>query len=147
METPRSRHGAAATKPTTTQHVLRELYASGDGRGAEESRASHANATSTTNPILDSIRTSLSLLEMILRLTSLQQFQQQSHLAITDELLNFFLAESSTTGAGGDEHHRQRLRADARRKVGWDPYDESPLKVRGEGYQSYEQAQQQWAAE
>ena len=92
--------------------------------------------TSTvSNPLFDKIRTSLSLLETLLRLTSLQQFQQQSHLSITDELLNFFLEESSTTGAGGDEHHRQRIRAEARRKVGWDPYDESPLKRRGEDYQ------------
>lgn len=88
-----------------------------------------------SNPVFSNIRTSLSLLETLLRLTSLQQFQQQSHLSITDELLNFFLEESSSTGAGGDEHHRQRLRADARRKVGWDPYDESPLKRRGEEYQ------------
>ncbi|KAI9732812.1 MAG: hypothetical protein M1834_003750 [Cirrosporium novae-zelandiae] len=81
------------------------------------------------------IRTSLSLLEMILRLCSLQQFQQQIHLAITDELLNFFLDESSTTGAGGDTDQRRRLRGEARRKVGWDPYDESPVKRRGEEYQ------------
>jgi hypothetical protein len=84
---------------------------------------------------VNSIRTSLSLLEMLLRLTSLQQFQQQSHLSISDELLNFFLEESAATGAGGDEMHRQRLRSDARRRVGWDPYDESPMKRRGENYQ------------
>ncbi|PWY70974.1 Ran-binding-domain-containing protein [Aspergillus heteromorphus CBS 117.55] len=95
-----------------------------------------ATATATvSNPHFNNIRTSLSLLETLLRLTSLQQFQQQSHLSISDELLNFFLEESSTTGAGGDEHHRQRLRADARRRVGWDPYDESPMKRRGEDYQ------------
>lgn len=93
------------------------------------------NTTTVSNPIFNNIRTSLSLLETLLRLMSLQQFQQQSHLAITDELLNFFLEESSTTGAGGDEQHRQRLRAEARRKVGWDPYDESPVKRRGEDYQ------------
>jgi len=81
------------------------------------------------------VKTSLSLLELLLRLTSLQQFQQQSHLAITDELLNFFLEESASTGAGGNEEHRQAVRADARRRVGWDPYDESPLKRRGEDYQ------------
>ncbi|EED21166.1 RanGTP-binding protein [Talaromyces stipitatus ATCC 10500] len=93
-------------------------------------------STSTaSNPLFNNIRTSLSLLETLLRLTSLQQFQQQSHLSITDELLNFFLEESSSTGAGGDEQHRQRVRAEARRKVGWDPYDESPLKRRGEDYQ------------
>ncbi|KAL4869069.1 hypothetical protein BDV12DRAFT_168549 [Aspergillus spectabilis] len=91
--------------------------------------------TTVSNPLFNNIRTSLSLLETLLRLMSLQQFQQQSHLSISDELLNFFLEESSTTGAGGDEQHRQRLRADARRRVGWDPYDESPMKRRGEDYQ------------
>lgn len=102
----------------------------------EVSSSSHEVAPSTSfNPLFNNIRTSLSLLETLLRLTSLQQFQQQSHLSITDELLNFFLEESSSTGAGGDEQHRQRVRAEARRKVGWDPYDESPLKRRGENYQ------------
>jgi len=96
---------------------------------------SHHDTTTVSNPLFNNIRTSLSLLETLLRLTSLQQFQQQSHLSITDELLNFFLEESSTTGAGGDEQHRQRLRSEARRKVGWDPYDESPVKRRGEDYQ------------
>jgi RanGTP-binding protein len=101
--------------------------------------SSHDISTPTaSNPLFNNIRTSLSLLETLLRLTSLQQFQQQSHLSITDELLNFFLEESSSTGAGGDEHHRQRVRADARRKVGWDPYDESPLKRRGEDYQNHQ---------
>jgi hypothetical protein len=100
-----------------------------------------------SNPMFNQIRTSLSLLETLLRLTSLQQFQQQSHLSITDELLNFFLEESSTTGAGGDEHHRRRVRAEARRKVGWDPYDESPLKRRGEEYQyqANNEEQDYWA--
>jgi len=85
-------------------------------------------------PWANHIRTSLSLLELLLRLTSLQQFQQQSHLSITDELLNFFLEEAASTGAGGDENYRQALRANARRRVGWDPYDESPVKRRGEEY-------------
>ncbi|EFQ98395.1 ran-specific GTPase-activating protein 30 [Nannizzia gypsea CBS 118893] len=93
------------------------------------------SSLTVSNPLFNNIRTSLSLLETLLRLTSLQQFQQQSHLSITDELLTFFLEESSATGAGGDEHHRQRVRSEARRKVGWDPYDESPLKPRGEDYQ------------
>ncbi|CEO60578.1 hypothetical protein PMG11_05199 [Penicillium brasilianum] len=94
-----------------------------------------ATTTTVSNPLFEHIRTSLSLLETLLRLTSLQQFQQQSHLSISDELLNFFLEESSSTGAGGDEQHRQRLRSEARRRVGWDPYDESPVKHRGEDYQ------------
>ncbi|TVY25567.1 Ran-specific GTPase-activating protein [Lachnellula hyalina] len=84
------------------------------------------------------MRSSLSLLEMLIRLTALQQFQQASHLTISDEFLTFFLEESSTTGAGGDADNRRRTRREARRKVGFDPYDESPVKRHGEEYQ-YEQ--------
>ncbi|KAJ5367831.1 hypothetical protein N7541_001772 [Penicillium brevicompactum] len=102
-------------------------------RGKQSTQS--AAATTVSNPLFNNVRTSLSQLETLLRLTSLQQFQQQSHLSISDELLNFFLEESSTTGAGGDEQHRQRLRSDARRRVGWDPYNESPVKHRGEDYQ------------
>ena len=93
--------------------------------------------TTTPTPSLPPIRTSLSLLETLLRLSSLQQFQQQSHLTITDELLNFFLSDSnaSTTGAGADSQERKRMRGEARRRVGFDPYDESPVKRRGEEYQ------------
>ncbi|QIX01910.1 hypothetical protein AMS68_007427 [Peltaster fructicola] len=80
------------------------------------------------------IMTSLSLLEMLIKLTALQQFRQESHLAIEDELLNFFLEESATAGAGGDKNRRQRVRQHAIQKVGFDPYDESPTKRRGEAY-------------
>ncbi|CAF9902980.1 MAG: hypothetical protein GOMPHAMPRED_000052 [Gomphillus americanus] len=85
---------------------------------------------------LPPIQTSLSLLEVLLRLLSLQQFQQASHLSVSDELLNFFLAESATTGAaGGDDLERRRIRNEAKGKLGFDPYDESPIKRRGENYQ------------
>ncbi|KAL9002339.1 MAG: hypothetical protein Q9188_004727 [Gyalolechia gomerana] len=85
---------------------------------------------------LPPIRTSLSLLETLLRLLSLQQFQQTTHLSIPDELLTFFLSESASTGAAnGDVEERKRRREDARRRVGFDPYDESPIKRRGEEYQ------------
>ncbi|KAL1303405.1 hypothetical protein AAFC00_006797 [Neodothiora populina] len=80
------------------------------------------------------VKTSLSLLEMLIRLTALQQFRQASHLTIEDELLNFFLEDSATTGAGANVEYRQRIRRDARRRVGFDPYDESPIKRRGEEY-------------
>ncbi|KAI9682396.1 MAG: hypothetical protein M1817_000450 [Caeruleum heppii] len=92
----------------------------------------HSNITSTFLPPVP-IRTSLSLLETLIRLTALQQFQQTSHLSITDELLNFFLSESSTTGAGPDGDERRRKRWEARQRLGFDPYDESPVKRRGEG--------------
>lgn len=84
------------------------------------------------------IKTSLSLLEMLVRLTALQQFQQTSHLAIPDELLNFFLSDSSTSGSGGDSEMRRRVRREARMRVGFDPYDESPIKRRGEEYLEHE---------
>ncbi|KAL3422038.1 RanGTP-binding protein [Phlyctema vagabunda] len=93
--------------------------------------------------VFGNIRSSLSLMEMLIRLTALQQFQQASHLAIPDELLTFFLEESSTTGAGGDGDERRRTRRDARRKVGFDPYDESPIKRHGEEYQYQNQYQSQ----
>ena len=115
-------NGKKSSSPPSTRH-------------STPSKTPDQQVISNSNPTFSNIRTSLSLLETLVRLTSLQQFQQQSHLSITDELLNFFLEESSTTGAGGDENHRQRVRAEARRKVGWDPYDESPMKRRGEEYQ------------
>ncbi|EFQ87246.1 hypothetical protein CFE70_009643 [Pyrenophora teres f. teres 0-1] len=88
---------------------------------------------------LPPIKTSLSLLEMLIRLTALQQFQQSSHLAISDEFLNFFLSDSSSTvGAGGDAELRKRVRREARMRVGFDPYDESPIKRRGEEYLEHE---------
>ena len=87
---------------------------------------------------LPPIKTSLSLLEMLIRLTALQQFQQSSHLAIPDEFLNFFLSDSSTVGAGGDGDLRRKVRREARMRVGFDPYDESPIKRRGESYLEHE---------
>ena len=101
------------------------------------------------------IRTSLSLLEVLLRLLALQQFQQTPHLSIPDELLTFFLSESaSTTGAAqSDVEERKRLRDEARRHVGFDPYDESPIKRRGEEYQYQRQhasevnSESEWAEE
>jgi hypothetical protein len=87
---------------------------------------------------IPAIKTSLSLLEMLVRLTALQQFQQSSHLTIPDELLTFFLSESSTVGAGGDSELRRRVRREARTRVGFDPYDESPIKRRGEEYLEHE---------
>ncbi|KAL8704509.1 MAG: hypothetical protein Q9201_002318 [Fulgogasparrea decipioides] len=103
-----------------------------------------ASSESPPVPQLPPIRTSLSLLETLLRLLSLQQFQQIPHLSIPDELLTFFLSESASTGAAnGDIEERKRLRDEARRRVGFDPYDESPVKRRGEEYQ-YRNHQDTW---
>lgn len=70
--------------------------------------------------------TSLSLMEMLIRLTSLQEFQQASHLTIHDHILNFFLEETSTTGLKGEE--RLRARTEAKQRVGFDPYTDTPSR-------------------
>ncbi|KAL2133725.1 hypothetical protein VTI74DRAFT_1851 [Chaetomium olivicolor] len=70
-----------------------------------------------------SIASSLSLLEMLVRLTSLQEFQQTSHLAIPDHILTFFLEETSTTGLQGEAHWR--MRSEAKRRMGFDPYSDA----------------------
>ena len=92
-----------------------------------------ANSSFFSTSGLPALRSSLSLLELLIRLTALQQFQQSSHLSITDEFLNFFLSGTSSTGAGA-ETDRKRLRRQAQNQIGFDPYDESPVKLRGEDY-------------
>ncbi|KAM0322303.1 hypothetical protein ACHAQA_009592 [Verticillium albo-atrum] len=72
------------------------------------------------------ITTSLSLMEMLIRLTSLQEFQQASHLSIDDHILTFFLEETSTTGL--DREERWTARNEAKRRVGFDPYTDTPTK-------------------
>jgi hypothetical protein len=91
----------------------------------------HLSPNKRTTPL---VKTSLSLLEMLMKLAALQQFRQESHLAIEDELLNFFLEDSATAGAGADKTKRRRMRHDAVKQVGFDPYDESPIKRRNEAY-------------
>lgn len=70
------------------------------------------------------VLTSLSLLEMLIRLTSLQEFQQTPHLSIPDHILTFFLDETSTTGLQGEAHWA--MRNEAKRRVGFDPYTNTP---------------------
>ncbi|KAI5865933.1 Ran-binding-domain-containing protein [Durotheca rogersii] len=55
------------------------------------------------------IHTSLSLLEMMLRLASLQEFEQITHLSIPDHVLRFYLDESNSRAdadAAPVHHHR-----------------------------------------
>jgi hypothetical protein len=73
------------------------------------------------------VTTSLSLLEMLIRLATLQEFRQTSHLSIPDHVLTFFLEETSTTGVIGEES-RWKVREDAKRKVGFDPYTDTPSR-------------------
>ena len=72
------------------------------------------------------IQSSLSLMEMLIRLTSLQEFQQVTHLSIPDHILTFFLEETSTTGLKGSQ--RMKARDEAKRRVGFDPYTDTPIR-------------------
>ena len=124
-----------SAEPSMTS-ALSRLNLSGTNTPPPSLPPSTPGEKSQIQPKLPPIRTSLSLLEVLLRLLSLQQFQQTPHLSIPDELLTFFLSESASTGAASnDVQERKRLREEARRHVGFDPYDESPVKRRGEEYQ------------
>lgn len=70
------------------------------------------------------VKSSLSTLECLLRLTILQNYQQTSHLAVHDELLNLFLSDSAWSGS---RESRQLERENARKRIGFDPFG-SPTK-------------------
>lgn len=80
------------------------------------------NASTTARSPFGHITTSLSLIEMLIRLAGLQEFQQASHLTIPDHILTFFLEETSTTGLVGEAQWRARKEAQTR--VGFDPYSD-----------------------
>ncbi|KAF2971708.1 hypothetical protein GQX73_g1820 [Xylaria multiplex] len=112
-------HQPITTNPHSRPHP--------DSRVATPSRSVNPRPTELTPTKLierspfGAIKTSLSLLEMLLRLTSLQEFEQTTHLAIPDHVLKFYLDESvSTSGLHGKE--RLAVSAEAERKVGFDPY-------------------------
>lgn len=130
-----TRHNKAIPTPKRPQFSPSPSPFTGDFSNRYDSREGTPTASApTTSTPFGHIRSSLSLLEMLIRLTALQQFQQVSHLTIPDQLLVFFLSESSSTG-GSDSDGRRQTRYEARRKVGFDPYDESPVKLHGEDYQ------------
>lgn len=85
-----------------------------------------ASGLYVTQSPFEAVVTSLSLLEMLIRLTSLQEFQQTPHLSIPDHILTFFLDETSTTGLQGEAHWA--MRNEAKRRVGFDPYTDTPPK-------------------
>jgi hypothetical protein len=84
------------------------------------SKPMHSLVTPSPFP---AVASSLSMLEMLLRLTSLQEGWQRSHLAIPDHILTYYLEETSTTGLRGDE--RWKARRDAMGKIGFDPYTDT----------------------
>ncbi|KAK6346598.1 hypothetical protein TWF696_006719 [Orbilia brochopaga] len=84
-----------------------------------------ANSRTISN-LSDPRLLSLSLLECLLRLTGLQNYQQTSHLFVHDELLNMFLSD-----AYSDEKGRRKERAAAKKKIGFDPFGTPAVPRRG----------------
>ncbi|CAK7566320.1 MAG: Ran-specific GTPase-activating protein 30 [Sporothrix epigloea] len=109
---------------TPVQHQM--LTNDTNVNGAESVTTDHMKPRAAKSPF-GPIVTSLSLLEMLLRLTSLQQFQQTSHLSIPDHVLTFFLEETATTGLQGKE--RWEAKCVAEQKIGFDPFTDSPIKA------------------
>lgn len=110
------------TRPSDSQQPL---SATASVTGAGETAVAPPSPTLMERSPFGAIRTSLSLLEMLLRLTSLQEFEQSTHLAIPDHVLKFYLDESaSESGLRGKE--RWAARAEVARKVGFDPYVDGP---------------------
>ena len=118
----RSPNRKASSRPSSSRSATVE--GGGDVSLALQSRSQESQGAFVARSPFGAITSSLSLLEMLVRLTSLQEFRQTSHLAIPDHVLTFFLEETSTTGLRGDE--RLRARTEAKRKVGFDPYTDAP---------------------
>ena len=91
----------------------------------EKEQARRDNSLVASSPF-GVVTSSLSLMEMLIRLTSLQEFQQISHLSIPDHITTFFLEETSSTGLRGEARWEERRQA--KRKVGFDPYIDTPSK-------------------
>jgi hypothetical protein len=73
---------------------------------------------------LGAITSSLSLLEMLIRLMHVQMVRQTTHLAVPDHITAFFLEETSTTGLQGEA--QWKAREAAKQHVGFDPYADTP---------------------
>jgi len=107
-----------SSSPARDHEVTPRVSSSDSEEDADETADSSAKSLNITS--------SLSLLEMIIRLASLQEFQQISYLAAPDYILNFFLEETSTTGLKGEA--RWQMRNKTKRHVGFDPYTDTPTK-------------------
>ncbi|KAA8915071.1 RanGTP-binding protein-domain-containing protein [Sphaerosporella brunnea] len=89
-----------------------------------------------TSPRQAAVRSGLSILECLLRLTILQNFQQAQHTTVHDELLNLFLSDALW---GGSKEERRVEREQTTNKIGFDPFEATPgiqRALRGEAVTS-----------
>lgn len=110
----------------SVESELQQDYKDSPPKNSVESLPHQGKPTTNTFAVrspFHAVTTSLSLLEMMIRLAGLQEFQQTSHLSIPDHILSFFLEEASTTGLTGER--KWRAAAEARARVGFDPYSDT----------------------
>ncbi|KAF4452397.1 hypothetical protein F53441_4743 [Fusarium austroafricanum] len=125
-----SKQGTPRDRRSLDSNVVDQIKRLSLGSPDELAPLQKLSSTETENFVARSpfgaITTSLSLMEMLIRLASLQEFQQASHLSIPDHILTFFLEETSTTGLIGET--QWRARSEAKRRMGFDPYTDAPAK-------------------
>ncbi|EPE05014.1 hypothetical protein F503_00168 [Ophiostoma piceae UAMH 11346] len=108
-------------EPSVDTHLAEQMH----NISLTDTQDSSPNPAKTA-PSFGTVMSSLSLLEMLIRLTSLQEFQQTSHLSIPDHILTFFLEETSTTGLCGEA--RWKAKQAAKHRMGFDPFTDTPTK-------------------
>jgi hypothetical protein len=121
--------GALPSSRPSSSHSHAHSYSPDHHQPLSTELAVTGTSTSVAAPIptlierspFGAIRTSLSLLEMLLRLATLQELEQTTHLAVPDHLLRFFL-DDMVAESGLNSNERWAGRADDARKVGFDPY-------------------------
>ncbi|KAK4072764.1 uncharacterized protein Triagg1_5809 [Trichoderma aggressivum f. europaeum] len=111
--------------PTSRNGLVLNKSDSGVGQPSRDLTADSASEAQdfVSRSPFGAITTSLSLIEMLIRLAGLQEFQQASHLSIPDHILTFFLEETSTTGLTGEA--MWRARSETKQRVGFDPYTDT----------------------
>ncbi|PNP60384.1 hypothetical protein THARTR1_00408 [Trichoderma harzianum] len=111
--------------PTSRNGLVLSNSDSGVGQSSRDLTADSAGEAQdfVSRSPFGAITTSLSLIEMLIRLAGLQEFQQASHLSIPDHILTFFLEETSTTGLTGEA--MWRARSETKQRVGFDPYTDT----------------------
>lgn len=101
-----------SVQPKLSQLTLQESSLTHHGTGDE--------LTSTLHLSNITVKSSLSLLECLLRLSCLQNYQQCSHLSVSDELLNLYLQDGNSWL--GSQETREREREYAKQRIGFDPF-------------------------
>lgn len=105
-----------ASTPPTQHPCVRSVVATSSQGGSDIG----LGYTAPSRPYnSQNVRSNLSVLECLLRLTALQNYQQTSHLTVHDELLNLFLSDHTLSGS---RENRQLERDNARGRIGFDPF-------------------------